>query len=83
MRPPIPELEPVANASATHMPGQRNFGQIEIEGGTSEIHCLNRSTTLKEDTDNRLLEEAGSRIRSQMRLSDMRHRLTSLRVETC
>ena len=72
-KPPIPQVVPWAKASATHIPFHMGLGHMETIGEMVSNQEANIFKTRWESLDSFLLEELGSRILNQMRLSERRH----------
>ena len=73
MNPPMPLWSPEAYASAAQVPVHRYLGHIVRTGGMWRNHVVYISIMRWDEGDNFLFEELGSRMRSQMRLSDSKH----------
>ena len=78
--PPIPLCSPDANASATQRPVHCCLGHIVRTGGKLLSQITYMARFLWDDVDNFLFDELGSRMRSQIRLSDKEHANKSVLV---
>ena len=72
-KPPIPQVDPCANASAIHVPFHIGLGHIETTGGKTSSHLRYIWRIRWESAESFRLDEFGSRMRSQIRLSESKH----------